>query len=117
MTIVNHTMPVVVAILSAALLSMSLIVYNIPLAEARHADKVNQQQSGKQQSATTHPQKGDRQAHGKNAVMNQRIAQSDQCTKDATCWNYAENILCVHATCIFGSVTPFLIPWQKEIVH
>jgi cytoskeletal protein RodZ len=155
MKIVNHRMPVAVPILSAVLLSMSMIVSNMPPAEAsqshtykvnqqqsgtqpnptkqdnngnqqqsgtqpnptKHDNNGNQQQSGTQDSSTRHPHKSDRHTNDKQAGMNQRVNQLDQCTNGAACWNWAQNIMCVKATCIFGGVTPFLLPWQKEIIH
>jgi hypothetical protein len=95
MTIVNKTMPALVAILSAALLTMSLVVSNIPLAVAHGSH-----------------------AHAKQPSVNQGIKQLNQCMHDVACWNYAQNLLCGYgATCIFGPLTPFLMPWQKTIVH
>jgi len=122
MRILNHRMLVVAfPMLSAALLSMSLIASNVLPAAAResHTDKVNQQQSGTQPSPTKHDNNGksDKHANDKLTRMNQRINQLNECMSNASCWNWAQNILCVRATCIFGSVTPFLIPWQKEIAR
>jgi len=129
-------MSVAVPILSAVLLSMSLIVSNMPPAEARvlHTDKSNQQQTGSQphptkhdnngnqqqsgiqDNSTRHPHKWDRHANDQQA-LSQRVNQLNQCMNSAACWNWAQNILCVRATCIFGSVTPFLLPYQKEIIN
>ena len=136
MRIVNHRISVAVPILAAALLSMSLIVSSVMSAEAQSedaSDNVGPQQSGTQSSPTNHNSYGNQQQSGtqsnptkhdsygkhhsgKNthdkARTNQDINQLNQCTNGASCWNYAQNILCLHSTCIFGAVTPFLMPKQ-----
>lgn len=134
MRILNHRMPVAVSILSAALLSISLITSNVAFAEAResHTDKVNQQSNtqagpsgqdnnGNQQHSGTGSSTGHSQhwhPNGKHARMNQYISQENKCANSASCNNWAQNILCASgSTCIFGNVVPFLLPWQKEIVR
>ena len=76
----------------------------------------NQQQSGTQSNPTKHDNYGKHQQSGTQdnshhsgkhthdkARTNQETNQLNQCTNGASCWNYAQNILCVHSTCIFGS--------------
>ncbi|MGB6673208.1 MAG: hypothetical protein WBE34_12305 [Candidatus Nitrosopolaris sp.] len=90
-----------------------------------HNSYGNQQQSGTQSNPTKHDNYGKHQQSGiqdnshhsgkhthDKARTNQEINQLNQCTNGASCWNYAQNILCVHSTCIFGAVTPFLMPKQ-----
>jgi hypothetical protein len=67
--------------------------------------------SGIKDNSTRHPHHSDKHTHDK-VRTNQENNQLNQCTNGASCWNYAQNILCLHSTCIFGDVTPFLMPRQ-----
>ena len=40
----------------------------------------------------------------------QELNQNSKCSNGAQCIQTATNILCTHAVCIFGSMTPFIYP-------
>jgi hypothetical protein len=45
-----------------------------------------------------------------NTKTGQEVNQKSRCSDGANCIQTATNILCTHATCIFGAVTPFIYP-------
>jgi hypothetical protein len=104
----NHSKLILLLFLGSALLSLSLVLSStISSAEARRSHHLKE-------SDNERPM----QANICNNILscatldNQGPMQTNICDNTANCIssNMATTILCHHATCIIGDITPFLVP-------
>jgi len=86
---VNHTTLAMVIALSAALVTGASVA--IPLQQAN--------------ASSDHHKK-----HGNNINIKTAENQANACSGDlAYCTNYLTNINCLHATCVIGNITPWVL--------
>ena len=91
--VMSHSNLLTFIAIASVLLSMSLIfATGMPLAEARQS----------------HPKAANKQLINQTTVCNDSTGRSG--SGSASCINMGTAILCQHATCIIGDMTPFLIP-------
>jgi hypothetical protein len=104
----NHSKLILRLFLGSALLSMSLVLSStISNAEARHNHHLKESDN-----------RGPMQTNICNNILsctesdNRGPMQTNICNNTTTCTNtnMATTILCQHATCIIGDITPFLVP-------
>jgi hypothetical protein len=104
----NHAKLILVLFLGSGLLSISLVLSStISYAEARHSHHLKESDN-----------QGPVQTNICNNILsctrsdNQGPVQTNICNNTTTCTstNMATTILCHHATCIIGDITPFLVP-------
>jgi hypothetical protein len=108
MIAMNHSkLRLLLFLLGSALLSISLVLSStISNAEARHNHLKESDNQGPMQTNIC------------NNILsctksdNQEPMQTNICNNTTTCTNtnMATTILCQHATCIIGDITPFLVP-------